>query len=127
MALKKISNKDRSFIQEIKVLHKLQHPHIVHFLGVVEYEDFAYIVMEFMNQGSLDVLLKKQDMNITNEDLMSMYFIIPIFPLALFFLTLIFFLLLLVFVSRAISACSGMRFLEKKKVIHRDLALRNLL
>jgi len=76
------------------------HPHIVQFLGKCsDEENCQYIVIEFMSKGALKDLLEKERSNLTFNDLLDMM----------------------------IGACKGMVFLAGKKILHRDLGVRNLL
>jgi len=59
-AMKKISkvkltnpNDSESFINEIKILQKLEHPNIIKIYELFEDEDFFYIVSEYISEGNL--------------------------------------------------------------------------
>lgn len=77
------------------------HPHVVQFFGIytdpVEFS--KYIVLEFMDSGSLLDLLRKQSDLMLFSDLIGMI----------------------------LGAADGMAHLEKSGLIHRDLACRNIL
>jgi serine/threonine protein kinase len=100
--LKKLLDQSQfaSFAREAVMLQSVSHPHVVNFLGC--YTDdagFKYIVTEFMSHGSLQSLVQKLASSLTATDLLAM----------------------------ARHAAAGMRYLEQQKIIHRDIALRNLL
>jgi serine/threonine protein kinase len=124
VALKRVEGPDEKFLQEVNLLSTLNHPHIVRFLGLVR-TDTIYLVMEYMDSGSLDRLIVEKKDQLTEADLVSMFhffFGFESFSLSLFLVLISHFEM-----DRALSASSGMRYLEKKKVVHRDLALRNIL
>eukprot|EP01117_Protostelium_nocturnum_P002624 TRINITY_DN133_c0_g1_i3.p1 TRINITY_DN133_c0_g1~~TRINITY_DN133_c0_g1_i3.p1 ORF type:complete len:700 (+),score=220.02 TRINITY_DN133_c0_g1_i3:265-2364(+) len=96
------SDSERSFINEVALLMKLNHPNVVRAMGVYrDPQGKLYLAMEYLSKGSLLSFLRrpevKEKMNIM--DLVSM----------------------------SIHVAAGMMYLEDKKIIHRDLAARNLL
>jgi len=104
VALKRVkqSNElDASFGKEANTLCKIIHPNTVQFLGVYydEINDSRYIVTEYIKRGCLLNVLRDERENLTVLDLLYMCY----------------------------SACKGLSYLEKNGVIHRDIALRNLL
>jgi len=88
-----------SFINEAVVLQKLRHPNIVQYLGISFDKNEKYIVMEYLSTGSLDKLLKTGTEKLVVPDLIVL--------------------------AKQVSA--GMMHLESSRVVHRDLALRNIL
>ncbi|XP_078490277.1 uncharacterized protein LOC100186957 [Ciona intestinalis] len=54
----KIEKAKKEFEIEAKVLHRMKHPHIVRFLGVVSLFQMDGIVMEYMAGGNLESLIK---------------------------------------------------------------------
>jgi serine/threonine protein kinase len=66
--------------------------------------------MEFLGQGSARDYILANEPTINNLQLLSMYLSPSIHSL-----------------SRACQSAAGMKYLAKNKIIHRDLALRNLL
>jgi len=101
VALKKLKSKEQiqEFAQEAKVLLSLNHPNIVRCLGLhTSQTGDQYIVMEYLSNGSLDAVLKTES-NLKIGDLLIM----------------------------SKQAAAGMLYLEQQKIVHRDLALRNLL
>jgi len=86
--------------REASMLQSLNHPNIVRFFGVyIDQAGEYYLVMEYISRGSLDLLLQREKKKISEIDLLFM----------------------------AKDAVSGLLYLHEMKVIHRDLALRNLL
>ena len=79
---------------------QLKHPHIVQFFGIyTSPSNEMFIVLEFMAEGSLDKFLSRMQQQLSSSDLIQM----------------------------AIHSITGMIYLEQNNIIHRDLALRNLL
>jgi len=101
VALKTLKGEDqKSFQNEAKMLQKLRHPNIVEYYGIFAGDSGElYIVMEYLPLGSLNRMLMAEGRNIGLGQLVDM----------------------------AKQASSGMCLLEREKVIHRDLSLRNLL
>jgi len=102
VALKKLLDQAhfQTFANEAAILQAISHPHVVSFLGVYTDDDgFKYIVTEYMNKGSLLSVVQQERLKLTAADLLAM----------------------------ARHAAAGMRYLEKQNIIHRDVALRNLL
>jgi serine/threonine protein kinase len=102
VALKKLKSaeQDIEFEAEINVLCKLNHPNIVHLYGIhISQEGHKFMVFEFMNQGNLADLLRSKNKEIDVDELLVI----------------------------AIHIVNGMCYLEENHVVHRDLALRNVL
>jgi len=105
VALKKVKTgtDDKEFLNEILLMKKLNHPNIVRFFGLFksDKDESVYLVMEFMDKGSLSDFLKGPEIDgkLENSDLIGM----------------------------ALDVCAGMKYLESQNVLHRDLAVRNLL
>ncbi|KAK9703552.1 SH2 domain [Popillia japonica] len=89
------------FIEEAKVMTKLQHTNLVQLYGVCSKNRPIFIVTEYMRHGSLLNYLRrhKQSLN-SNQDLL---------------------------LDMCIQVCKGMAYLERHNYIHRDLAARNCL
>ncbi|KAI8440311.1 hypothetical protein MSG28_001660 [Choristoneura fumiferana] len=88
------------FIEEAKVMTKLQHQNLVQLYGVCSKHRPIYIVTEYMRHGSLFNYLRRT----AAEQL----------PPA-------------VLLDMCIQVCKGMAYLERQNYIHRDLAARNCL
>ncbi|XP_075972999.1 tyrosine-protein kinase Btk29A isoform X3 [Anticarsia gemmatalis] len=88
------------FIDEAKVMTKLQHQNLVQLYGVCSKHRPIYIVTEFMRHGSLFNYLRR-----TAADQLG--------PAVL--------------LDMCIQVCKGMAYLERHNYIHRDLAARNCL
>jgi len=103
VAMKRLKDKEalREFKHEAGFLAKIAHPNCVQFLGI--YTDpkngDIYIVTEYHRKGDLKSLLNRKRDQLLVSDLINM----------------------------ALGAAKGLAYLEKNKVIHRDVALRNLL
>ena len=83
---------------EADALLKLQHPNIIRFWGVWTDAQFSqYMVLDFMECGSLDKYLTQRDFN--SEELFQMSF----------------------------GVALGMLSIAKRNFVHRDLAARNIL
>ena len=89
--------KDR-FFKEVEILKHYDHPNIVKLIGFC-WNTEPLIVMELMTGGSLLTYLKKHSGSLSNGKLLRM----------------------------SIDTCCGMKYLETKSCIHRDLATRNCL
>ncbi|XP_043191001.1 tyrosine-protein kinase Btk29A-like isoform X2 [Amphibalanus amphitrite] len=89
------------FIEEAKVMTKLQHQNLVQLYGVCSKRRPIFIVTEYMKNGSLHSYLRKNEATlIANIE---------------------------VLLHMCIQVCKGMAYLERHNYIHRDLAARNCL
>jgi len=102
VALKQLKSKEHfeEFLHEASMLHALNHPNVVRFFGIyTASKSENYIVMEYLCEGSLDRVLKVCKKQISIIDIIGM----------------------------AKDAAAGMLYLNQQSIVHRDLALRNLL
>ncbi|KAL0914003.1 hypothetical protein M5K25_017500 [Dendrobium thyrsiflorum] len=89
----------REFAQEVYIMRKIRHKHVVQFIGACTQPPNLFIVTEFMSGGSLYDFLHKQK---------------GVFKLP----TLL---------RVAIDVCKGMSYLHQNDIIHRDLKTANIL
>lgn len=101
VALKTVKdiNLFNDFLREASIIGSLNHPNVLRYLGVFQQDNQKFIVTEFLAEGSLDVVISREGLHLELRDLIAI----------------------------AIQAATGMAYLEKRGIIHRDLALRNLL
>jgi len=95
--MKDPSNMD--FKNENSVLMSLAHPFVVLYLGTYTSNGRMFIVTEYMKEGNLQNFVSKYASSLEAFDLVEM----------------------------AKQAAAGMTYLHSKSIIHRDLALRNML
>ncbi|CAH1115615.1 unnamed protein product [Psylliodes chrysocephalus] len=89
------------FIDEAKVMTKLQHTNLVQLYGVCSKNRPIFIVTEYMKYGSLFNHLRRHEQSLSsNQGLL---------------------------LDMCIQVCKGMAYLERHNYIHRDLAARNCL
>ncbi|GJQ77521.1 hypothetical protein Trydic_g20910 [Trypoxylus dichotomus] len=89
------------FIEEAKVMTKLQHKNLVQLYGVCSKNRPIFIVTEYMRHGSLlNYLRRHEQSHCNNQGLL---------------------------LDMCIQVCKGMAYLERHNYIHRDLAARNCL
>ncbi|CAH8455688.1 unnamed protein product [Schistosoma turkestanicum] len=95
-----VSEKTRQdFLTEANTLSQLDHPNIVQLIGLVTKSEPKMIVIEFMENGSMDNYLRRNGNTLSMEQLLYML--------------------------RDV-AC-GMNYLSRLNFVHRDLAARNIL
>ncbi|XP_035709078.1 tyrosine-protein kinase Btk29A isoform X2 [Folsomia candida] len=89
------------FIEEAKVMTKLQHTNLVQLYGVCSKHRPIYIITEYMKHGALLNYLRRNETNLqVNLDAL---------------------------LDMCTQVCKGMAYLERHNYIHRDLAARNCL
>ena len=91
------------FENELRILKDLHHPNIVHLEDVKKDDKYYYIVMEFVNGGSLTDCLKKYQMKYGKS-----------FPEEI-----------VQYLMRQIV--DAIKFIHKRNIIHRDLKLDNIM
>nr|XP_006001862.1 PREDICTED: ephrin type-A receptor 6-like [Latimeria chalumnae] len=94
-----VDRQRRDFLREASIMGQFDHPNIVRLEGVVTKSRPVMIVVEYMENGSLDSFLRKHDGHFTVIQLVGML--------------------------RGIG--SGMMYLSDMGYVHRDLAARNIL
>eukprot|EP01032_Pedospumella_encystans_P007493 gene7492-8987_t len=83
---------------EIELMHELDHPHIVKYYDTVKTKNFLYIVLEYMENGSLANVIKK--FGILTEALAAIYIA---------------------------QVLRGLKYLHDQGVLHRDIKGANIL
>eukprot|EP01119_Soliformovum_irregulare_P016273 TRINITY_DN4688_c0_g1_i1.p1 TRINITY_DN4688_c0_g1~~TRINITY_DN4688_c0_g1_i1.p1 ORF type:complete len:882 (-),score=203.70 TRINITY_DN4688_c0_g1_i1:19-2310(-) len=98
VACKKVKSDEwESFAREIQMLTRLTHPNIVQYLGTCMQDEHRYIVMELMSGGSLSSLVQHEKLDFQTQ------------------------------LDIIVQCARGMVCLVDNHVLHRDLALRNVL
>ncbi|CAF1382169.1 unnamed protein product [Rotaria sp. Silwood1] len=87
----------KNFINEALLLQQYKHKNIVKFLGIAAIRDPLMIIMELIEQGSLNNYLKTNEVRVPQ------------------------------LIQMCYDIAKGMEYLERRNVIHRDLAARNCL
>ncbi|CAF3729180.1 unnamed protein product [Rotaria sordida] len=87
----------KNFINEALLLQQYKHKNIVKFLGIAAIHDPLMIIMELIEQGSLNNYLKNNELRVPQ------------------------------LIQMCYDIAKGMEYLEKHNIIHRDLAARNCL
>ena len=90
------------FLQEAEIMKPLNHPKLIKLLAISSREEPILIVLELMENGSLDQYLKDHAQQ--NKYLKEKYLI-----------------------NMGTQVAQGMAYLEKHRLVHRDLAARNVL
>eukprot|EP01119_Soliformovum_irregulare_P011152 TRINITY_DN2778_c0_g1_i4.p1 TRINITY_DN2778_c0_g1~~TRINITY_DN2778_c0_g1_i4.p1 ORF type:complete len:241 (+),score=84.30 TRINITY_DN2778_c0_g1_i4:456-1178(+) len=90
-------DEDDQFYNEVSTLAKVTHPNIVQYFGVAKSNDTRWIIMEYLAMGSAKSLC--------DAFKLKQYTLLDI----------------------ACQCAAGMIHLSEKKIMHRDLALRNIL
>ncbi|KAJ8409155.1 hypothetical protein AAFF_G00241760 [Aldrovandia affinis] len=86
------------FMSEAVIMKNLDHPHIVRLIGIIE-EDPVWIVMELYQYGELGNYLTENQHKLTNVTL----------------------------VLYTLQICKALAYLEGVNMVHRDIAVRNVL
>ncbi|XP_066524575.1 protein-tyrosine kinase 2-beta isoform X2 [Hoplias malabaricus] len=86
------------FMSEAVIMKKLDHPHIVRLIGIIE-KDPVWIVMELYQHGELGQYLIENQHKLTNVTL----------------------------ILYSVQICKALAFLEGVNMVHRDIAVRNVL
>ncbi|TKR81763.1 hypothetical protein L596_015586 [Steinernema carpocapsae] len=92
--------KAREIMKEARVMRKFHHPNVVKMFGVMVEQEPFMLVMELVNGPSLDKYLKDNIGNVSDHDKIH---------------------------KMCAATAYGLEYLHSVKVIHRDIAARNLL
>jgi serine/threonine protein kinase len=92
----------------------LHHPNIVQIFGVYIENNQNFVVMEYLPLGSLDDFIINKSTTLKTEHLIQLYG--SLFKVSIH-----------IIINRSFDVAAGMTYLEKLKIVHRDLALRNIL
>jgi serine/threonine protein kinase len=98
VALKLIQHK-KDFLREESLLRLVNHPNIVKYLGRYEEKEKLFLVTEWLSEGNLANFVRRKASSLHIADLLGM----------------------------ARQSAAALRYFEEVSIIHRDLALRNLL
>jgi len=85
-------------VKEAEISFNLYHQNIVRFIGMFKEKDIYYLCMEFVEGKDLRTFLKKKE-TLNFVDALKI----------------------------SISACEGVTYLARQKIVHRDIAARNFL
>ena len=90
-----------ALLQEVVMMKRLSHPNVVQVLGVfVDDDNHVYLAMEFVEQGSLQAILRSCDGADKPAATLARY---------------------------CGDVCAGLAYLHQRSILHRDIALRNFL
>ncbi|CAD5223809.1 unnamed protein product [Bursaphelenchus okinawaensis] len=87
----------REFMMEARVMRGMNHPHVVKFYGVAAFQDPLLLVMELVDEGSLDKILIKKQLNMKTKT------------------------------EFCVQAAWAIEYLHSIQLMHRDIAARNCL
>lgn len=87
-------------MRELKLMQRLRHPNVVQFLDSFETNSYIYVVMEYVENGSLAHMIKPQQFGKLSEGLAAKY---------------------------TYEILLGLQYLHSKGIIHRDIKSANLL
>ncbi|OXB72118.1 UNVERIFIED_CONTAM: hypothetical protein H355_015354, partial [Colinus virginianus] len=95
-------NRDRKavIVREIRVMRRLSHESIVKYAGIYNEADALYVLMQYLNGGSLRTLVKNNPKGKLSEDEARVLFK---------------------------QVCSALQHMHSRKIVHRDLKLENIL
>lgn len=112
------------FIEEAKVMTKLQHQNLVQLYGVCSKHRPIYIVTEYMKHGSLLNYLRRHETTLIGNMGLLLDMCIQVSHFKAMFIEPARCWPIFVHLSKV---CKGMSYLERHNYIHRDLAARNCL
>ncbi|CAD5210558.1 unnamed protein product [Bursaphelenchus okinawaensis] len=87
----------KELMSEARIMRSLHHPHVVRFYGVGAFQEPLLVIMELVDEGALDAILKKKSLDVHTK---SKY---------------------------CLHASYGITYLHGKNLLHRDIAARNCL
>lgn len=64
--------KEKDFEKDVEALKKLEHPHVIRFIGSAEIKGKMYLVMEYMSERSLLEYIRKNEKTVTEAELVEM-------------------------------------------------------
>lgn len=74
IGLRKLDSESSKALKlEIDLLTKLRHENVVELIGVVEHHDYVYVILEFIENGSLSSLIKPGKFGKLTENLAKVY------------------------------------------------------